>query len=547
MAHRPPGLRAPSTRATGTPAWRVRLVILAAALAPLSIWPLATGRLARPLETAAWALLCGLLAASAPGHWARLGAYAQALLLPLTLVWIGAVAGTGMGPSLNTLGSVAAGAYREVWNGVVLAFGAPGFAPAAAATLLLTVWATRLAHRHRWQAGGPSGLLFLLLLLPASATVLDAAGLHTFARLAGPEARMAVPWLSHLEMMKAGLEGLVMPSAEAYDGGQAETRSARGVRPAFQTEAGVALLIVGESLRADALLAPGRGEGSTELQRRLADGLGVRLPDACAGGNGTFVAVPKLLTAAPGEVPPSDTRRPSLLALAHAGGARTAYINNHETWVLPEAGHDLVQKISSTGAHTLDEVAVEAAEDFIRREAAAASVAVVLHLYGQHFFYEDRYPGDLFGAEPADGSPEALEALRYQRAAEYGAHVLARAARMLDSLPVPAYLVFTSDHGENLLSDGTGKHFHAGPVNGRHDTLVPALVLWNRAFARSGRPQRLQPLLAAAQISHQDVALAWLALLGAPHPLAPPLDPMTWGTTGPGQAAGPLRCADLPP
>ena len=52
-----------------------------------------------------------------------------------------------------------------------------------------------------------------------------------------------------------------------------------------------------------------------------------------------------------------------------------------------------------------------------------------------------------------------------------------------------------------LLSDGTGKHFHAGPVNGRHDTLVPALVLWNRAFARSGRPQRLQPLLAAAQIS----------------------------------------------
>ena len=125
MAHRPPGLRAPSTRPTGTPAWRVRLVILAAALAPLSIWPLATGRLARPLETAAWALLCGLLAASAPGHWARLGAYAQALLLPLTLVWIGAVAGTGMGPSLNTLGSVAAGAYREVWNGVVLAFGAP--------------------------------------------------------------------------------------------------------------------------------------------------------------------------------------------------------------------------------------------------------------------------------------------------------------------------------------------------------------------------------------------------------------------------------------
>ena len=526
-------------------AFRARLALFAAALCPLAIWLISSGRLARPGETAAWALLCALLMASAPGRWMRPFAYAQLLLLPLTLAWVGAVASTGMGPSIASLESVTAGAYKEVRTALEVVLRAPGFALTAGATLLLSAVAARLAHRQRWEADGRSGLLFLVLLLPASAAVLDAAGLHGFARLAGPEARVSVPWLSHLEMMKASLNQLVMPGAQARDA--QPVRSALGVAPAFRTEAGVAVLIIGESLRADALLKPGRGPGSAELQRRLDDGLGVRLPDACAGGNGTFIAVPKLLTAAPAEAPPSDTHRPSLLALARAGGAKTAYINNHEIWVMPETGHDLVQKISSTETNSYDEVATEAVENFIRREEGSPSLAIVLHLYGQHFFYEDRYPSELFEPEPAPASPTELEELRYQRAAEYGAQVLARAARMLDGLPTPAYLVFTSDHGENLPSDHNGKRFHAGPVNSRTDTLVPALVLWNRAFAQSGRQHRLEALQGTALITHHDLARAWLALLGAPGRLTPAADPMTWGAVTAGMAAGPLRCGDLPP
>ena len=163
------------------------------------------------------------------------------------------------------------------------------------------------------------------------------------------------------------------------------------------------------------------------------------------------------------------------------------------------------------------------------------------------FFYEDRYPSGLFEPEPAPASPSELEELRYQRAAEYGAQVLARAARMLDGLPTPAYLVFTSDHGENLPSDHNGKRFHAGPVNSRPDTLVPALVLWNRAFAQSGRQHRLEALQGTALITHHDLARAWLALLGAPGRLTPATEPMTWGSVTAGLPAGPLRCGDLPP
>jgi len=136
-------------RLVGTPALHVRLMIFGAALTPLMIWLISGGRLARPGETAAWAVLCALLGASAPGRWARFGAYAQSLMLPMTLAWIGAVASTGMGPSIASLESVTAGAYKEVWAALLVVLRAPGFLLAAGAALLMTMVATRLAYRYR--------------------------------------------------------------------------------------------------------------------------------------------------------------------------------------------------------------------------------------------------------------------------------------------------------------------------------------------------------------------------------------------------------------
>ena len=52
-------------RSTRRQAFRARLALFGAALCPLAIWLISSGRLARPAETAAWALLCALLAASA--------------------------------------------------------------------------------------------------------------------------------------------------------------------------------------------------------------------------------------------------------------------------------------------------------------------------------------------------------------------------------------------------------------------------------------------------------------------------------------------------
>ena len=83
---------------------------------------------------------------------------------------------------------------------------------------------------------------------------------------------------------------------------------------------------------------------------------------------------------------------------------------------MPESGHDRARKFSSAYFPSLDEVAIEALEDFVR-SGAHPSRAAVLHLYGQHFHYPERYPPGLFGPEPGGltvatlaGAPDGLRA-----------------------------------------------------------------------------------------------------------------------------------------
>ncbi|MDB5802596.1 MAG: phosphoethanolamine transferase [Rhodocyclales bacterium] len=517
------------------------------ALMPMAIWPLSAGILARPMEAAVWALACALLIASPPGRGMRISAWLQILTLPWTFAWIGTIAVTGAGPSNAVMASATAGAFREALMGASLAVAKPSFIVVALLTLGTCCWSLWVTRKAQRQTGSAVSVLFLCCLVPISAVILDGGGFLSFAKIAGPESRISVVWISHMGIAKEALASALNRAAFGSHDFEEKIREASAAKKVFSANAGLGVFIVGESLRADAFLQTKRGQWSEALEERIQAGLGIRLPDACAGANGTFASIPRLLTAVDVSDVEGAARNPTLLAMAKAGGARTAYINNQEIWVLPESGHDLLQKTSSMNMNAYDEVVIEALGDFVKRTGPGPKAAL-LHLYGEHFYYEKRYPVGLFGEEPPNLSGDALEEFRYGRAAEYGVRVLLLAAAVLDRETEPAFLVFTSDHGENLPSDGTGKRYHTGPSNGRYDTTVPALVLWNKAFQASGRASLLEDLMKAkGLIAHRDVARAWLALEGMPGRVAPPENPMTWGAAEPGGAIGPTSCAALKP
>ncbi|MES2018621.1 MAG: sulfatase-like hydrolase/transferase [Pseudomonadota bacterium] len=525
-----------------------RVALLCAALAPGSVWLLSGGMLAKPMAALAWMIICAGLLAAIPSRRLRWSAWLQALALPWTLVWIATVAVTGMGPTNAMMEPATNGAFKVVLTGIKLAIGNRWFLLSAMLSVGALAWAFRATRKPQEQSGDGAAVLFLCLLIPLSAVALDGAQFLFFSRIMGPEARTAVPWLSHVTLVKESLSSRLFEAAYGEAGkGHYEVRNAAAATRQFVSFNGLGVLIIGESMRADAMPRDGASATGTALALRLRQGLGLRLPDACASSNSTFGSVPRLMTGVDVGDAGGAQHNPTVLALAKAAGARTAYINNHEIWVLPESGHDLLQKTSSMEVNAFDEVPVEAMNDFLKRSGPGPK-AVVLHLFGQHLNYEDRYPARMYPAEPAALDDDALLELRYRRSADYTAAVLLQAAAILDAQKEPAFLVFTSDHAENLPSDKSGKHFHAGPATGKFDTTVPTLVLWNRAFADTGKPQMLDRLAKAkGLLAHRDVARAWLGLQGMPGELLPTADPMTWGALLPGTRFAPLSCATLLP
>lgn len=509
----------------------------------MSVWPLSGATLVHPWQALVWALCCAVLFASFPARSTRLPVWLLLAALPWTLGWIGSVAVTGYGPSNAALNAAGANAFNELVAALKLALARPAF-PLASLFCVASLAVAWRFSRHTASASSNSfGTIFLCALLPTAAANMNGTAFPGLAAIATPEARSSVVWFSHLGIAKESLaETLDVMARGSADAPR--IRSASDAAQLFRARDGLAVFVVGESLRADALLVEGRGPWSAALNERIRQGLGVRLGDACAGGNATFTAVPRLLSA----VDPADTRgaaeKPTILAYAKAGGARTAYIINHETWVVPETGHDLIHKTSAMQRPALDEEAIALLADFALRSGNGPKAAI-LHLYGQHFAYRERYPQSLFPDEPTLPNSEQREEVHYARAAEYGVKVLLALAELLDRQSEPSFLVFTSDHGENLPSDKTGKRYHAGQVSGKNDTMVPALVLWNKAFSETGQHHRLDHLLAAPSIAHRDVAKAWLVLAGLPEELEATVRPTTWGALEAGVPGGPLDCDKL--
>lgn len=525
-----------------------RVVVFAAAMAPLAVIPLSGARLASPGSTLGWATLCALSLALAPGYFGRLAALVPLATLPLIWFWIGVTALTGTGPPSNATEIALAVGSKEVLTSIRLAMHSSAFLASASLTTAMAWLAWRM-NKEITPAGGARRIAFLLSLIPFTVVVAEG---HTppfgqLATLCSPEARRSVPMISLFGIARSGIgitaSNLIFGTTTL----QRTTRKATDAPKTFQALPGLVVLILGDSMRPDALIDRQRGAWSAMLDDRIRAGLGARLPDACASGNGTFVSIPLLMTNSSPQAVAATHGKPSLLALAKAAGASTSYISNHEDFLLPESGHDDYVSTATLGVPALDEVAVTALGEFAARTKSPARAAWV-HLYGQHLPYDERYPWDLFAVPPKNLSADELEHLHYMRAAEYGAKVLLQAAAILDRESDPAVLIFTSDHGENLWADGNRKRYHAGPVSGRHDTMVPVLALWNEAFRRSKRPAMLEPLLQArAVIAHRDVATAWLALAGSPYPPAPTKDPSTWGALDDGKGLRALRCADLPP
>lgn len=115
---------------------------------------------------------------------------------------------------------------------------------------------------------------------------------------------------------------------------------------------------------------------------------------------------------------------------------------------------------------------------------------IILHTYGSHFNYNERYPEELSYFKPDDASQanvrhrtQLLNA--YDNAIRYTDGVIDDIINMLDETDCKAVMIYTSDHGEDIFDDERGRFLHASPVPTYYQLHVPMLIWTSQEYDKT--------------------------------------------------------------
>lgn len=268
---------------------------------------------------------------------------------------------------------------------------------------------------------------------------------------------------------------------------------ARSTRPAEEPE--VYVMVVGETSRALNWQLAGYGR---ETNPRLSRAAGVTFfPYSVTESNTTHKSVPMLISHLSAENFNELPRTKSIVTAFKEAGYRTAFFSNqppngsYTQYFADEA--DRVVYIKPDGrVPRLDEELLK----YLGEELADTSARkkfVVLHTYGSHFLYRDRYPAGNARFLPddfIDASAKDRDRLinSFDNTVLYTDSVLNEVIAMLGAMDCRAAMFYSSDHGEDIFDDERQRFLHASP-NPTYYQLRVATLCWLSDSLRRAEPR----------------------------------------------------------
>ena len=225
--------------------------------------------------------------------------------------------------------------------------------------------------------------------------------------------------------------------------------------------------------------------------------------------NTTHKSVPMLMSAVSAENFDSIYHQKGIITAFKEAGFKTAFFSNQRynnsfiDFFGKEADIcDFIKEDAGDGSYNpsddelLKLVAAELAEN-------ASKQFIVLHTYGSHFNYRERYPADhafFLPDFPVDAELKYKDNLinAYDNSIRYTDNFLARLIRMLQEQDIDAAMLYTSDHGEDIFDDDRHLFLHASPVPSYYQIHVPFLI-WMSDNYRKNYPD----LFKNAEINRQ--------------------------------------------
>lgn len=258
----------------------------------------------------------------------------------------------------------------------------------------------------------------------------------------------------------------------------------------------VYVLVIGETARAYSFGLYGYGRDTTPLLARTG-GL-VVFKDAVTQSNTTHKSVPMLLSAASAEDYDVIYREKGIITAFREAGFHTTFVSNQRP------NHSFIDIFGKEAddwrfirkqVNVYDDEMLTVVRDVLGRKRPKE--LIVLHMYGSHFNYRERYrPGD--AVFRPDTASEARTSNREQLLNAYDNSIrttdrfLSRLIRELDGSGAASAMLYTSDHGENIFDDDRKLFLHASPIPSYYELHVPLLVWMSPSY------EQLCPAEAAA-------------------------------------------------
>lgn len=286
------------------------------------------------------------------------------------------------------------------------------------------------------------------------------------------------------------------------------------------------VLVVGETSRAMEWSLYGYERPTTPRMEKL-DGL-VHFTDVVTQSNNTHKSVPIILSGASAENYEIIYDQKSIVTAFKEAGFRTIVVANQKlnTSMIGafyrEADTFIDMSAFKTGSY-LTSLHDGALLPYLQKELDKTkedNLFIVLHTYGSHFNYHERYPKEFAFYKPdkAEGIRAAYkQQLRnaYDNSIHYTDYVLGEIADMVAQTGACASMLYLSDHGEDIFDDGRARYLHASPIPTYYQLHIPYVIWFSKAY-RETYPEKYAEAVAhrASPVSTNSVFHTVLDLAG---------------------------------
>lgn len=275
-----------------------------------------------------------------------------------------------------------------------------------------------------------------------------------------------------------------------------------GITPVQSDSSALFILVIGEAVRYDHLSLNGYHRNTTPLLGKR-NNL-ISFDNVYSQANLTAYSVPLILTRATPDDSERAYREKSISEAFQEAGYKSGYINNQISLPIEsrtirncDYPHEILKPIDVDGAYDIEMM------NNLKESVSDTLQFFVMHMLGNHFRYEYRYPSSFEVYKPVMGKSFSYLGVKeenkemlinaYDNCILYLDYFMDELITYVDSLNRSAVVLYISDHGESFWEGEKKLTLHGSYEISEYEFHVPMLVWYSDEYA-ANYPSKVENL-----------------------------------------------------